>query len=98
GINSAFSAADNYANKLSLELSAQIDDFCHLIQTWNRASAAKSPVHFHYLGMPDVLRASGSVGTHWMLAGTYTIHHRGAGGSIADHTVLRGKSVRALIA
>jgi hypothetical protein len=98
GITSAFAAADNYANQLSMELSAQIDDLCRQIQSANKVPDAKSPIHFHYLGMPDVLRVSGSVGTHWMLAGTYTIHHHGAGGSISDHTVLRGKCVRALIA
>jgi hypothetical protein len=98
GLNSALCAADNYANQLSLELTAQINELCRELHSKAGAKSKDCSVHFHYLGMPDVLRVTGSVGTHWMLAGTYALHHKEKNGAAGDHTVLRGRSVEALIA
>jgi len=104
GINSALSASDNYASQLSLELTTQIDNLCNELNTRQPGASSSSGecrIHFHYLGMPDVLRVYGSVCTHWMLAGTYSIHHRQnreGNGAADDHTVLRGRSVEAIIA
>jgi hypothetical protein len=66
GLSSMAGAGTRYASHLNAELVSSI-----------RQRYARSKTHFNltYVMMPDLLRKSGSFGTHWMLQGTIEVRH-----------------------
>lgn len=79
GISSLSGAGTHFASHLNSELYAEI-----------RAAygdQAEQMVHLTYVMMPDILRQSGSFGTHWMLQDSIRIRH-------ADRTTPEGGEPR----
>ncbi|WP_395702870.1 hypothetical protein [Aquabacterium sp.] len=66
GISSMAGAGSHYASHLNAELVAAIRQ---------RYAATPGRFQFAYVMMPDLLRESGSFGTHWMLQGTIRVRH-----------------------
>ncbi len=66
GISSMAGAGSHYASHLNAELVAAIRQ---------RYAATPERFAFSYVMMPDLLRESGSFGTHWMLQGTIRVRH-----------------------
>jgi len=89
GVGTVISAADVYASQLMVELSAQIAKLAE-------QGGGGKRFELHYVGMPDVLRTSGSFGTHWMLANTYVLRHAKENGE-KERAILSGKDLKRLV-
>jgi hypothetical protein len=60
GLGSALGAGAHFADQLNNEVYNRLTDIYE-------AANQKEDLHFYYVPMPNMLRTSGSFGTHWML-------------------------------
>ncbi|HEY2685776.1 MAG TPA: hypothetical protein VGI93_19855 [Steroidobacteraceae bacterium] len=96
GVSSMSGAGSRYASHLDAEL---VDSIRRLYVNANQTDRFT----FSYVMMPDILRESGSFGTHWMLQRTIRVRHRVASesGSSAipgqDALTISGKDMVTLL-
>jgi hypothetical protein len=90
GLGILFGAPGKIANQLIGELLEEVRTLY---------ASHRGRVFFHDLGMPEFLRVSGSLGTHWMLPRRVTLRapREKAGRSPANEVELDALAVRALI-
>ena len=73
GVASMTGAGTHFASHLNAELYSEIEAMY--------GDGAKERLRLSYVMMPDILRKSGSFGTHWMLQDTIKVHHQDAAAS-----------------
>ena len=92
GVSSLSGAGAHFASHLDAALYSEIQELY--------GSEAASKLTMSYVTMPDILRESGSFGTHWMLQETIRVRHRlnPMPGSAAASGVMAGQASAALVA
>ncbi len=73
GVASMTGAGTHFASHLNSELYSEIVTMY--------GNSATDKLRLSYVMMPDILRKSGSFGTHWMLQDTIKVHHQDAAAS-----------------
>jgi Patatin-like phospholipase len=68
GIGSALGAGAQFADQLNSELA-------NGLLNYYRAANQEGDLQFYFVPMPEMLRRSGSFGTHWMLQGSIEVRH-----------------------
>lgn len=86
GVGAKMAATGQFVDQLARELWHKCEDI------YLRLGGQRQDIRLFEIGMPEVLRTRGGLGTHWMLAPSVTV--RGDG---TEQVVLSGEEVRTVI-